>query len=50
MAGRRERWTKRILLIVPFTAGGSNDTLARAVGQKLADAMDIESWRTIRTE
>ena len=31
--------TKRIMLIVPFTAGGSNDTLARAVGQKLSETL-----------
>jgi tripartite-type tricarboxylate transporter receptor subunit TctC len=33
--------TRRIILIVPFAAGGSNDLLARAIGQKLADAWKI---------
>ena len=31
--------SKRVMLIVPFTAGGSNDTLARAVGQKLQEVL-----------
>jgi hypothetical protein len=33
--------TRRITLIVPFAAGGSNDILARAIGQKLGDAWKI---------
>jgi tripartite-type tricarboxylate transporter receptor subunit TctC len=33
--------TRRITLIVPFAAGGSNDILARASGQKLGDAWKI---------
>jgi tripartite-type tricarboxylate transporter receptor subunit TctC len=33
--------TRRITLIVPFAAGGSNDILARAIGQKLGDAWRI---------
>jgi tripartite-type tricarboxylate transporter receptor subunit TctC len=32
---------RRITLIVPFAAGGSNDILARAIGQKLGDAWKI---------
>jgi tripartite-type tricarboxylate transporter receptor subunit TctC len=32
--------SKRITFIVPFAAGGSNDILARAIGQKLS-----ESWQ-----
>ena len=31
---------KRVTLVVPFAAGGSNDILARAIGQKLN-----ESWQ-----
>jgi tripartite-type tricarboxylate transporter receptor subunit TctC len=33
--------TRRITLIVPFAAGGSNDILARAIGQKLGVAWKI---------
>jgi tripartite-type tricarboxylate transporter receptor subunit TctC len=33
--------TRRITLIVPFAAGGSNDILARAIGQKLGDTWKI---------
>jgi tripartite-type tricarboxylate transporter receptor subunit TctC len=33
--------TRRITLIVPFAAGGSNDILARAIGQKLGDAWKL---------
>jgi tripartite-type tricarboxylate transporter receptor subunit TctC len=33
--------TKRITLIVPFSAGGSNDILSRAIGQKLSDAWQL---------
>src|SRR5215213_9412920 len=29
--------SKRVTLIVPFGAGGSNDILARAIGQKLSE-------------
>jgi tripartite-type tricarboxylate transporter receptor subunit TctC len=32
---------KRITLVVPFSAGGSNDILSRAVGQKLSDAWQV---------
>jgi tripartite-type tricarboxylate transporter receptor subunit TctC len=32
---------RRITLIVPFAAGGSNDILARAIGQRLGDAWKI---------
>jgi tripartite-type tricarboxylate transporter receptor subunit TctC len=32
---------RRITLIVPFAAGGSNDILARAIGQKLGDAWKV---------
>ncbi len=32
---------KRVTLVVPFSAGGSNDILARAIGQKLSDAWQI---------
>jgi tripartite-type tricarboxylate transporter receptor subunit TctC len=32
--------SKRVTLVVPFAAGGSNDILARAIGQKLS-----EEWR-----
>jgi tripartite-type tricarboxylate transporter receptor subunit TctC len=33
--------SRRITLIVPFAAGGSNDILARAIGQKLSEAWKI---------
>jgi len=32
---------KRITLVVPFSSGGSNDILSRAVGQKLSDAWKL---------
>jgi len=32
---------KRITFVVPFSAGGSNDILARAVGQKLSEAWQL---------
>jgi tripartite-type tricarboxylate transporter receptor subunit TctC len=32
---------KRIMFIVPFAAGGSNDILARAIGQKLSEAWQV---------
>jgi tripartite-type tricarboxylate transporter receptor subunit TctC len=33
--------TKRINFVVPFSAGGSNDILSRAIGQKLSDAWKV---------
>jgi tripartite-type tricarboxylate transporter receptor subunit TctC len=33
--------SKRIMFIVPFAAGGSNDILARAIGQKLSEAWHV---------
>jgi len=33
--------SRRITFIVPFAAGGSNDILARAIGQRLSDAWRI---------
>jgi tripartite-type tricarboxylate transporter receptor subunit TctC len=33
--------SKRIMFIVPFAAGGSNDILARAIGQKLSEAWQV---------
>src|SRR6478735_8184837 len=33
--------SKRITLVVPFAAGGSNDILARAIGQKLSEALRV---------
>jgi tripartite-type tricarboxylate transporter receptor subunit TctC len=33
--------SKRITFIVPFAAGGSNDILARAIGQKLSEAWQV---------
>lgn len=33
--------SRRVTFIVPFAAGGSNDILARAVGQKLSEAWHI---------
>lgn len=33
--------SRRIVIIVPFSAGGSNDILARAIGQKLSDAWHL---------
>ena len=32
---------RRITLVVPFSSGGSNDILSRAVGQKLSDAWKL---------
>lgn len=32
---------KRITLVVPFSAGGSNDILSRAIGQKLSEAWQV---------
>jgi tripartite-type tricarboxylate transporter receptor subunit TctC len=32
---------ERITLVVPFSAGGSNDILSRAIGQKLSDAWQL---------
>ncbi len=32
---------KRINFVVPFSAGGSNDILSRAIGQKLSDAWKV---------
>ncbi|MGZ5840926.1 MAG: Bug family tripartite tricarboxylate transporter substrate binding protein, partial [Xanthobacteraceae bacterium] len=32
---------KRITLVVPFSAGGSNDILSRAIGRKLSDAWQV---------
>jgi tripartite-type tricarboxylate transporter receptor subunit TctC len=33
--------SKRVMFIVPFAAGGSNDILARAIGQKLSEAWQV---------
>jgi len=33
--------SKRVTLIVPFGAGGSNDILARAIGQKLSETWQV---------
>jgi len=32
---------KRVTLVVPFSAGGSNDILSRAIGQKLSEAWQL---------
>jgi tripartite-type tricarboxylate transporter receptor subunit TctC len=32
---------KRITIVVPFSAGGSNDILSRTIGQKLSDAWNL---------
>jgi tripartite-type tricarboxylate transporter receptor subunit TctC len=40
---------KRITLVVPFSAGGSNDILSRAIGQKLSDAWQLPVTSTTRS-
>src|SRR3954453_21245738 len=40
-AAHAEYPSKRITLVVPFAAGGSNDILARAIGQKLSEALHV---------
>jgi tripartite-type tricarboxylate transporter receptor subunit TctC len=40
-AARAQYPSKRVTLIVPFGAGGSNDILARAIGQKLSETWQV---------